>query len=82
MLIQVFVTPNAIEAGVVKVIEYCLKSGTMRDGWLAELTRDFWEILAQHFKIPKTRIYHQRNRSKRQDRPSELRASGRFDLAS
>ncbi len=28
----------------------------MRGRWVAERTRDFWRFLAEHFKVPKSKI--------------------------
>ncbi len=56
MLIRVYVTPNAGEASVVKVSEDFLEVKVDDRALDGRANKRLLEILAEHFKIPKSRI--------------------------
>jgi len=56
MLIRVYVTPNAGEASVLKVSEDFLEVRVDDRAVDGRANKRLLEILAEHFKIPKSRI--------------------------
>ena len=56
MLIRVYVTPNAREAGVVKVSEDYFEVRVDERAVAGRANKRLLEILAEHFNIPKSRI--------------------------
>ncbi len=56
MLIRVFVTPNAREASVVKVSDDYFEVRVDERAVGGRANKRLLEILAEHFKIPKSRI--------------------------
>jgi uncharacterized protein (TIGR00251 family) len=56
MLISVYVTPNAREAGVVKVSEDYYEVRVDERAVGGRANKRLLEILAEHFKVPKSRI--------------------------
>ena len=56
MLIRVYVTPNAREAGVIKVSEDYYEVRVDERAMDDRANKRLLEILAEHFKIPKSRI--------------------------
>ncbi len=56
MLIRVYVTPNAREAGVVKVSEDYFEVRVDERAVGGRANKRLLEILAEHFKVPKSRI--------------------------
>jgi uncharacterized protein len=56
MLIQVYVTPNAREARVVRVSEGQFEVRVDERAVRGRANKRLLEILAEHFKVPKSRI--------------------------
>ncbi len=56
MLIRVYVTPNAREAGVVRVSEDYFEVRVDERAVGGRANKRLLEILAEHFKVPKSRI--------------------------
>ncbi len=56
MLIRVYVTPNAREARVVRVSEDYLEVKVDERAVGGRANKRLLEILAEHFKVPKSRI--------------------------
>ena len=56
MLIRVYVTPNAREAGVVKVSEDYFEVRVNEKAAAGRANKRLLEILAEDFKVPKSRI--------------------------
>jgi uncharacterized protein (TIGR00251 family) len=56
MLIRVYVTPNAKETSIVKVTEEYFEVRVDETAGSGRANKRLVEILAEHFKVPKSRV--------------------------